>query len=129
MSFVRPIFIAILLVAWWPAVNGCALASALPQIFSDCCDNSPSDADGCSENSCQKCVNLETGLAMSLLHAVKLQPPPLRVDAWLINLQRLLSDQADVDMLLPACWHAPPERSLWQFIVRTALPVRGPSLA
>jgi hypothetical protein len=129
MSLIRPIVIALLLAAWWPAMNRCVLAAAAPQIFSDCCSDSPTDvAGGCAENSCQKCVNLENGLALSLLHAVKLQAPIVRADAWLTKLQRLLSERADTDVQLTAYCYTPPEQPLWHLVVRTALPVRGPSI-
>jgi hypothetical protein len=129
MSLIRPIVIALLLAAWWPAMNTCVLAAAVPQIFSDCCSDSPTDvAGGCAENSCQKCVNLENGLAISLLHAVKLQAPAVRADAWLTKLQRLLSKRADTDVQLTAYCYTPPEQPLWHLVVRTALPVRGPSI-
>jgi hypothetical protein len=129
MSLIRPIVIALLLAAWWPAMNRCVLAAAVPQIFSDCCSDSPTDvAGGCAENSCQKCVNLENGLALSLLHAVKLQAPIVRDDAWLTKLQRLISERADTDVQLTAYGYTPPEQPLWHLVVRTALPVRGPSI-
>jgi hypothetical protein len=129
MSLIRPIVIALLLAAWWPAMNRCVLAAAVPQIFSDCCSDSPTDvAGGCAENSCQKCVNLENGLALSLLHAVNLQAPIVRDDAWLTKLQRLISERADTDVQLTAYGYTPPEQPLWHLVVRTALPVRGPSI-
>jgi hypothetical protein len=129
MSLIRPIVIALLLAAWWPAMNRCVLAAAVPQIFSDCCSDSPTDvAGGCAEKSCQKCVNLENGLALSLLHAVKLQAPIVRDDAWLTKLQRLISERADTDVQLTAYGYTPPEQPLWHLVVRTALPVRGPSI-
>lgn len=130
MLLIRPVVIAILLVAWWPATNVCVLAAAAPQIFSDCCENSSTDtAGGCPEGSCPTCVNLENGLAMSLLYAVKLNAPAGRHEAWLTQLQRFLSEQARVGVQLTKYCHTPAEQPLWQFIVRTALPVRGPSIA
>ena len=96
MSLVRPIVVALLLLAWGQAVNGCVLASAAPQFFSDCCDDSAGTGCDCSQSSCQQCVNVETGLAMSLLHAVKAEPL-VKEDVWQTKILRLLSDRSDAN--------------------------------
>jgi hypothetical protein len=127
MSLVRPVVIVLLLLAWGPAVNRCVLAAAAPQIFSDCCDDSAGGCD-CSQNSCQQCVNVETGLATSLLHAVKVEPL-VKEDVWQTRILRLLSERSDANAQIVDYCYTPPERPLWHFIVRTALPVRGPSIS
>lgn len=128
MSLVRPIVVALLLLAWGPAVNRCVLAAAAPQIFSDCCDDSAGGGCDCSQNSCQQCVNVETGLTTSLLHAVKVEPLA-KENVWQTRILRLLSERSDLNAQVVDYCYTPPERPLWHFVARTALPVRGPSIS
>ena len=90
MALARSIILGLLLLAWGPAVNGCMLAAAAPQIFSDCCDDSAATGDGnCSEGSCLQCVNLESGLATSLLPTLQFSEPVAREHVWQTKLLRL----------------------------------------
>jgi hypothetical protein len=130
MSIVRPIVIALLLLAWGPAINRCVLAAAAPQIFSDCCDNSASEEGGkCADGSCPQCLSLEAGLPLSLLQALQVEGPLLKENVWQTRLLRLLTDRPDANAQITELCYTPPERPLWHFVVRTALPVRGPSIS
>ena len=112
-------------------MNGCALAAAFPAEFSDSCCDDDEDAPASSDvSSCQHCVVLETGVALSGLQPLTLMAPVQRVDEWMTEhlafLAKLSADETDrIEECSP-----PPERvPLWHFVARTALPVRGPSRA
>lgn len=131
MSFIRPIIAGILLVVWMPSVNACALATAFPESFSDCCDDSPAPEVpiGSDVGCCSDCTTLESGLSISVAQPLNVVPLSQREDVWLTKLLVLLSARTEMLLLPLEFCSRPPEPALWQFIVCTALPVRGPSIA
>jgi hypothetical protein len=131
MSFIRPIIAGILLVVWMPSVNACALATAFPQSFNDCCDDStaPDAPIGSDSGCCSDCATLEGGLSISAIQPLNVSPLSQREDVWLTKIMLLLSARAEMRLLPLEFCSSPPQRPLWQFIVETALPVRGPSIS
>ncbi len=123
----RNSLLVLLFVAWFPAANACTLAAVFPQTFTVCCEGDEGPGMPC-ESSCAGCVALENGFSLALLHPF-LAPIPVRFeDAGLMRLFASLA-AARVEQQAPAeSTLSPPEPPLWQFVARTALPVRGPSL-
>lgn len=127
MRALRPIIAALLFLVWLPAANVCALVEAFPAGGADpCCEtesSAPVPADTCGD-----CTTLENGFRLS---APAPSVPTLNrgPDAWLTSLFALIASDA-VNNSLPvedSAGHLEPP--LWQFVSRTALPARGPSLA
>jgi hypothetical protein len=130
MSFLRASVLALLLIGWIPVVNACALASAFPQIFSDCCSEpaSPNKASDCNEGSCIRCASIETGLFAT---AAPLLPsaPIERQDQWLSRLlARLAANDNDSSRVIDQDT-GPPSLPIWQIVARSGLPARAPSIA
>lgn len=127
MSLLRLIIIALLLVVWLPTGNACTLAAVFPENFSDCCDQNEATESSCS--SCAECATLEKAVAAFPLQPFAPRVLQQREDEWLTRLMLLLSARAEIRLPLIEFCSSPPERPLWQLIVSTALPVRGPSVA
>lgn len=128
MRFLRPIVAALLFLAWLPAVNACALETVFPQAVAYFCCEMESSVPTPSD-SCARCSALENGLSLSSLAALAIPTQDLRPDAWLTDLLAALTAKTAHKPLLFEHSSSPPQPSLWQFVSRTALPARGPSLA
>jgi hypothetical protein len=120
--------IALLLLAvWMPATMCCALERAGVPFFQQCCEDDSSESSPKAPCTDKTCCLLESGnyqtanpapllvtpeSVFSLLALVFIEPPQPKPGS------AELSDSS------------PPELSVaWQFLSRTALPVRAPSLA
>ena len=125
MSFVRTLIAALLFLAWMPATNSCLVAAAFPEKISDSC---PDEGDAAG-STCDKCAALENGFQLSLLQPITLDAPAFAEIAWLSAMLRAAMREVSVEPLPTAITESPPARQLWTFVARTALPVRGPSLA
>lgn len=127
MPRLRIIVLALLLVAWLPAANACLLAVVFPQQFEEPCDDCGLGGTT-GDASCSECATLETGFCLSHLQPFAVTAPVLRADEWLTALL-LVVRMPVAEKAPPDAETSPPlERSLWHFVARTALPVRGPSL-
>ena len=127
MRFFRPIIAMLLVLAWVPATNSCALAAMFPQSFAHCADEDGDASKGvpCSSG-CAKCVTLENGSDLSALQAITVDAPDwTEVSEWLRFALTLVEQEPQE--VFPGL--SPDERPPWQVIARTAPPVRGPSLA
>ena len=125
MPFVRTLIAALLFLAWMPATNSCLLAAAFPESIPDCCGNE----GGGDSSTCAQCVTLENGFQRSLLQPLTLDTPTVVEDAWLSEIMRAMQREVSDEPLRAVREAPPPSLRLWTFVVRTALPVRGPSLA
>ena len=125
MPFVRTLIAALLFLAWMPATNSCLLASLFPEKVADCCANEGGDESA----TCDQCVTLENGFQRSLLQPLTLDTPTVVEDAWLSEIMRAMQREVSDEPLRAVREAPPPSLRLWTFVVRTALPVRGPSLA
>ena len=125
MPFVRILISALLFLAWMPATNSCLLAAALPECIPDCCANEGGDDSA----TCDKCAALENGFQLSLLQPITLDTPAFVEFAWLSEILRVMAREVSDEPLPAAVDGSPPAMRLWTFVARTALPVRGPSLA
>lgn len=125
MTALRRTIAALLLVAWLPAVNVCALVDAFPSGGADPCCETESSAP-VPTDTCGDCTTLENGFRLSATGSLV---PTLdrRPDAWLTSLLATLAGEAAKKPLLFEHSAIPPEPPLWQFIARTAAPARGPS--
>jgi hypothetical protein len=121
MPFVRIIFAALLLMAWLPAANSCLLAAQFPNQIQDCCAEE-------GDAGCDSCTTLESGFQLSLLQAFLLPAPAATEIICLGELLRALAAEVTDDVPASALESPPEVQSLWEFVARTALPVRGPSL-
>ena len=128
MRVLRPIIAALLFLAWLPAVNACTLETVFPQAVAYPCCEMESSAPTPSD-SCARCSALENGLALSALAAPAVPAHDLHADTWLTDLLAALAERTANKPLLFEHSSTPPQPSLWQFVSRTALPARGPSLA
>lgn len=104
------------------------IGRGFPAEFSDpCCE---ADAPAAPDlSSCQHCVVLETGFALSSLQPLMLAVPARRVDEWLTECLALLAKLGAETTPMEECSPPPEQVPLWHFVARTALPVRGPSRA
>ena len=130
MSFLRASVLALLLIGWIPVANTCALASAFPQIFSDCCNDpaSPNKASDCDEGSCISCASIETALFVTAAALVPLASSE-RQDQWLSRLlARLSAKHNDYSRVIDQDI-GPPSLPIWQIVARSGLPARAPSIA
>jgi hypothetical protein len=130
MSFLRASVLALLLIGWIPVVNTCALASAFPQIFSDCCNEPalPNRASDCDDGSCISCASIETGLFVTAAPLVPLAPVE-RQDQWFSRLlARLSANDNDSSRVIDQDT-GPPSLPIWQIVARSGLPARAPSIA
>ena len=129
MSFLRASVLALLLIGWIPVANTCALASAFPQIFSDCCNEpgSPNKGSDCDDGSCISCASIETGLFVT---AAPLVPLPLieRQDQWLFRLLARLSANDDDCSRVVDQDIGPPSLPIW-IVACSGLRARAPSIA
>ena len=126
MSAFRHLIAALVLVAWLPAVNACAVANAFPATVADNCCETESSAPAPSD-SCADCNTLETGLPLSALVPLLAPIPDRHANAWLTDLLAALTAEAANKAPLFEHSAIPPEPPLWQFVARTAAPARGPS--
>lgn len=128
MRHLRAIFSAVLAVVFLTAANSCLLATVFAGSVDACCETeSAPEPAPCPNGDCAPCATLESGVNLSA-HA------PLTVPAPVISEDVLLSE-----LLRARMWHAvmdvdrpvvEPERRPaypWCDVVKTALPVRGPS--
>jgi hypothetical protein len=129
MPFLRTFFLALLLVAWIPATNACALAAAFPEAFQSCpeAEGAMQESSAPCDSACQECVSFEGGFPPSLAQ-VSAMPAPQFEDLWLTRLLALLALRP-VDESVPPAESPPREIPLWHLVARTALPVRGPAFA
>ncbi|MGB8169551.1 MAG: hypothetical protein WCF18_18770 [Chthoniobacteraceae bacterium] len=128
MPFVRIIFAALLVMAWLPVANSCLLAAQFPNQIQDCCAGEGTPV-GDSDAGCDSCTTLESGFPLSLLQAFILSAPAAAEATRLGELFRVLAAEVTDDVPASALESPPAAQSLWEFVARTALPVRGPSLA
>lgn len=128
MSVLREIIAAFLVLAWLSAVNACPLANAFPHILlNGCCEtDSPAPAHF---DACASCSALESGRVLSELTPVAIPALSPVADAWLTELLAAQARGPAGPSLFVEPDAIPPQPSLWQFVSRTALPARGPSLA
>ena len=129
MRHVRTFTALLLALLWVPAMNSSAVAWIFPELGLHCC-HEDDDPDQSDDMSCDKFTTLQNGFQIQHLQMLKLAPAlfvPLE-PAWMPDLIRALATEA-ADKPPLASWKSPPpERTLWHFIARTTLPVRGPSL-
>lgn len=114
-----------LTLAWLPVTAHCQM-EALPGFeFLECASHSAPSGDDCSENGCcavesssyQASRHEDTNVAVVFLHEI-----PRAAIAVDVSLQERIH--------LGILTAAPPELARsWQFVSRTALPVRAPSVA
>lgn len=126
MSSLRVIVTVLLLLAWLPATNACFLASAFPDQMAECCSSEQGGVvkgiDG--NNGCETCVLPENGSQESAHFTFVLSEPFF---SEIEHLSRLLWTFAAETALEQPQRSAEPQQALWHFVLRTALPVRGPS--
>ena len=130
MSFLRASVLALLLIGWIPVANICALASAFPQIFSDCCNEpgSPNKGSDCDDGSCISCASIETGVFVTAAPLVPLASIE-RQDQWLSRLlARLSANDNDSSRVIDQDI-GPPSLPIWQIVAHSGLPARAPSIA
>jgi hypothetical protein len=114
----------LVLIGWLPATNVCALASAYPQIFSDCCSSSTSGSD---DDCCPNCTQLENALVAWTGHS---PVPVVSFQTSDVSLNRPIGLLADGKKPFTQFFSGPSELlKTWQFSFRAALPPRAPSLA
>jgi len=127
VSWPKKLVVLLLLAVWMPATMCCALERVGVPFFQHCC------VDDCSESSpkppCtdKTCCLLESGNYQTA------NPAPLIVTPESVFLLLALTF-IEPPQPKPGCTElpdsSPPELSVaWQFLSRTALPVRAPSLA
>ncbi len=130
MHLLRVIF-AILLTSAFPlAANECLLAAAFPAAVADCCGGHSEPADaGAVNHDCANCAMMGIGFNPATVAAFAAGAVEWRENVLLsAHLRAALAVvEKDAPSVVPK---SPPEvRSLWPSLVRTALPVRGPSFA
>ena len=98
-----------------------------PEPTADCCEHeAPASGHG-GEAVCAQCVVLESGVDRVAPPLIAVSAPAVVWDDTLFAALALLARQADAAPELdtsPSAALSP----IWQFVARTALPVRGPSL-
>ena len=115
----------VLAFAWAPITWHCNL-EVLPVLdFLACCsDNAaaPHQDSDCDEDGC---AVVESGNYKTQDEHIDVAPPPLV--SWLVDLASAGPiDETSQSVLATS---PPEELRIWQFVLRTALPVRAPSLA
>lgn len=130
MTIVRTIIAALLVLAWLPATNSCLIAATFSDKVEDCCnpDEGQGDDGSGGTNSCDRCITMENGFPLTLLDLSALPAPLLFEIESLGDLLRALA--AEVSLEIPPAYREapPPVRALLHFVLRTAQPVRGPSV-
>lgn len=131
MSLVRTIFAVLLVLTWFPSSNACLLASAIPGEKSGCCEHEEEKQEGgCDESgTCAKCAPLENGCRLASLEPYVAPVPWFTESEWLTELLRKRTEEIPKELSM-AMGNSPPppQQALWNYVARTALPVRGPSL-
>jgi len=134
MRFFRAMLAVVLALLWVPITNSCLIASAWSENTSTaCCDDELDPTGGedglpCRDTGCVPCAILKNGAPAATI-APLIVPPAIwkETTQFMEQLQRLA--QMEIAILLeptPAPSPIPPPA--WQDDVKTALPVRGPSL-
>lgn len=133
MRFLRAIFAAVLAMLFLVSTNTCALASAFAGNGAACCEDeagpgAPQDEAPCGGGCCAPCATLESGVNLAALAPLTICTPVWTQECDLADLMRLLARGAFAPPAAvppdPAKIPSPP----WPRWLRTALPVRGPSL-
>ncbi len=130
MRRVNMLIACLLLLAWMPASAHCGLAGAMSEISSECA--ATTDGEPChgtpAGGGCEPCQMIQAGVNPSSLAAFVIGAPALHeielLAEWLRSALRA-AEGAPAEMAPP---DSPPRGQLWIFVVRTALPVRGPSV-
>lgn len=125
MPSLRTLIAALLFLAWMPATNSCLLAAVFPEKVANCCAHE----GGEDSDACHPCVTLENGFQLSLLQPLTLDVPAFVESAWLSEILRAMAREVSDEPHPAMTAESPPAARLWMLVVRTALPVRGPSLA
>jgi hypothetical protein len=127
VRILRTTFIVMLALLWAPLASHCLLESVLTSEFLSCCDHQATPAP--HENNCHSdsCATVEAGQYQSALQRLTLAPPTLQLHfeshlltpSALTLVAGLPGERSDT---------AVPPPAPWQFVFRTALSPRAPSL-
>lgn len=130
MHLLRVIFALLIASAFPLAANECLLAAAFPAEITDCCGGHPEPAEnGAGAHDCANCAMMEAGVNPAAVAAFAAGAVEWRENVLLSARLRaaLAVVEREASSVVP---ESPPEvRALWPSVVRTALPVRGPSFA
>lgn len=125
MSLFRKILIYLGVLLWLPLSGHCQLETIPGLEWLACCDHpdtAPHEDEDCSTDAC---ATLEDGLFRSEIEAPDVSRPNLESVALLAKVCNLPARVSN-----PAVAPSPPERrASWQFLSRSALPIRAPSIA
>ncbi len=128
MRLLRVIFALLLASAFPLAANECLLAATFPAQIEDCCGGHAAPVEtGAGESNCATCTVMETGVNPAAAPTFAAGAVEWREEVLLSEHLRMaqVSVENESPVVVP---EGPPEvRPLWSFVVRTALPVRGPS--
>lgn len=114
----------LLALAWMPIISHCLLETLSETAFTSCCAESSSESDDCTDKGC--CA-VEFASYQSLRNE-ELAPAPVISLLFVTDLPAAIDQSLPAEVSLGVLTAAPPEYThVWQFVSRTALPVRAPS--
>jgi hypothetical protein len=131
MPLVRAILVCLLGTLIIAAANSCLIAAAIPAFADSCCEQATGSANEtapCGRQACVPCITLDNGVNLSAYAPVTAPAPTISDD--LVFTEMLKVRMAQAVQAAEILWAAEPERrpaGPWCVVVKTALPVRGPS--